>query len=237
MKKGQVTTYIILGIVIIIAFSFVFFARSEFLKSLLSTTSEKAAVVPPKFTPVYNYVSDCVKEVSNIGLDYVLLQGGYYKPEDTINLQAFGIAYWYKKKDVSPSLNIIGDELAKFVDDNLKSCVFNFNNPEFVILPAAPKTTVEVNDKIIVKTDYPAEVRYKDLTYKLDPVRVEINKNILPIYNASKSVINMESLEKDKIDLTFLLSTGFDVLVFPYEKQLVYSVSGDNMTIMFANEI
>ena len=62
-KRGQVTVYIILGIVIFVVFTFVLMIQTGILKSDFERELEKAAV-PAQFQPIKDYMDSCLERIT-----------------------------------------------------------------------------------------------------------------------------------------------------------------------------
>src|SRR3989344_9340452 len=100
MKRGQVTYFIIAGLIVLIAVILIFSARLSLLKDVYEEQTAKLLGVPADIKPVEDYVQECLNDVSKTGVDFVLLQGGYYAPKEYIPLDIFKVAYWYDNKDI-----------------------------------------------------------------------------------------------------------------------------------------
>src|SRR3989344_7553316 len=83
MKRGQVTLFIIVGLIILIIVGFLLFLRSDALKSKLGLGRTSAIIVPEQLKPVKNNIDGCVKQVGEEAINILSLQGGYIKlPQD-----------------------------------------------------------------------------------------------------------------------------------------------------------
>ncbi|MBI2102387.1 hypothetical protein HYT55_00990, partial [Candidatus Woesearchaeota archaeon] len=109
-RKGQVTIFIIVGIVILFVFAGVLY----FMKNTVTeqTSAEGAPIiasVPAEFQPLQVYTENCLRDVAKQGLKLIGQQGGYIYPElkgkytstptdaDGLLLGSTPIPYWYYK--------------------------------------------------------------------------------------------------------------------------------------------
>ena len=142
MKKGQVTLFIILGIVILIVIGALFGLRALSVNSKLYEQGGKSISVPTQLKPVTNVISDCIENVAVEGLNIMGLQGGYIDiPQDIIprgSLNVFSnslyinknirVPYWsYESvsgipKQQIPTIKEMENSLSSYVNTNLEDC-------------------------------------------------------------------------------------------------------------------
>jgi len=80
MKKGQVTLFIILGILILVGGVVFFFMRGESIKQPLDTAAYTSQIVPIEFDPVKVFVENCLTETARAGLKILGERGGFIEP-------------------------------------------------------------------------------------------------------------------------------------------------------------
>ncbi len=155
-KKGQVTLFVILGLVIVIGLAFYFYIqnRSQPILNVERFTGEVGRVQA--------YVESCIEQVGRRGLDELGRHGGYIDPLNpeytpfTIDYNnidqsesdlAFldyrnkdsGIVYWQYAKSsddcwhcevssLSPPIASMEEQLGLYIDDNLQSCLDDFSS-------------------------------------------------------------------------------------------------------------
>jgi hypothetical protein len=78
-KKGQITIFILVGIVLLLGIAGFFMFRSSSVRDTFEQTSQQLIVekVSSEFRPVQQFTSACVKEISKDGLQKIGFQGGY----------------------------------------------------------------------------------------------------------------------------------------------------------------
>ncbi|MDP3734564.1 MAG: hypothetical protein Q8R37_05025 [Nanoarchaeota archaeon] len=108
-QRGQVTVFIIIGIIILFTFAGILFATRTFTETpLLSEAEPVIADVPTAFAPVQRYTENCLSQVGKRGLVLLGQHGGYIYPDvigtysstnptdgDGIDLESGNIPYWY----------------------------------------------------------------------------------------------------------------------------------------------
>jgi len=237
MKRGQVTYFIIAGLIVLIAVILIFSARLSFLKDVYEEQTNKLIGVPADIKPVEDYVQECLNDVSKTGVDFVLLQGGYYNPNNSIELDLFKVAYWYDNKDISPSLETVQNEISKFINANLNECILTFPYSDYKINLVNPQAQTTIKkDLILITAEYKANIEYKNITFKLSKFNSKLSHDITNIIDSGKKIVDMESNSQD-IDIELIESLNYKVDIFPYDDGLIYSLSNNQTTLMFANKI
>ena len=108
-KQGQVTIFIIIGIIILFVFSGILYVTKVSSKEELTAAGEPViAAVPQEFQPLQIYTEDCLAQTGRRGLLVLGQQGGYIYPEligkfsssdptdaDGIDLEPIKVPYWH----------------------------------------------------------------------------------------------------------------------------------------------
>ncbi len=217
MKKGQVTIYIILGIVILAVIGAIFAFRSQLLSSTFNRQEQNLNLLPIEIRPVKENINSCVYETAKEGIILIGQQGGYYKipkddlPRSIINpysnsLELFKeneVAYWYymesngiEKLNV-PSKEDIEKEIGSYVNDNLQDCLENLTNFEdngYIIKEEGnvdSKVTIGP-ENVDVDVKYNVDVTYKGVNRKLNEHFAKIDIKLGRIYDSAKDIIDQE---------------------------------------------
>ena len=87
-KKGQITIFIILGIIIVISMGLLFAAniKSEFSPILYDSK-------------VKEYVTSCLEQYTNDGLELIGKQGGKLNSDEGISYEGYKVPYGIKESD------------------------------------------------------------------------------------------------------------------------------------------
>ena len=111
-KKGQVTIFIIVGIIILFTFAGILYFTKTTVKETVSAEGEHIiATVPQEFKPITDYTEGCLNQIGKRGLQLLGQQGGYIYPEvagkfsvnnptnaDGLDLEPLKVPYWYYNK-------------------------------------------------------------------------------------------------------------------------------------------
>ena len=195
-KRGQVTIFIIMAIVIVGAVVIFFIARNML----------DLKVYSPEVENIYLFVEDCIEKVGNEVVYEIGLKGGYYFPT---NLSiSTGIPIYYSDgKNYMPSKEEIENEISYFVNEKLFFCTRNFVDfSDFEITQGEikTKTTIE-EDEVILNVNYPISVTKGESTTVLKEFKnIEIPARLGIVYDSIDEVIK-EQLSHESICLSCIL--------------------------------
>ena len=145
-KRGQVTIFIILGIVIIAAVG-IFLYFSEFsLKSLIGMETES---ISSEVLPIHNFVTDCVKNMGEDTLYLIGQQGGYSSlPENSLEID---IPYYFDGEyPFLPGKETIEEQIGDYMSIKMFFCTSGFIDfPDFEIAQESITTEVIILENIV----------------------------------------------------------------------------------------
>ena len=216
-KRGQVTVFVIVGILILLALLLFFYLRAK------TTIFTPEIVVPQEVAPIKRYVESCVQDIGEKAVIKLGMQSGYVEiPEDiAMNPEAYiavggplKLPYWYLNGvDTSPTLSDIQSQISDYVSKNLKSCLRNFSDfDEFIIEEKGEiKTTTLIAEEVVIITiDYQLVIKNKkgDKITTLSKYTTSVPVRLKKIYRLAKGIMGAENkdmfLEKTTIDLMAL---------------------------------
>tara|TARA_Y100000310_G_C20463060_1_gene706273 strand:+ start:28 stop:801 length:774 start_codon:yes stop_codon:yes gene_type:complete len=209
-KKAQITLFVVIGIIIIITISFLFFLRQDQVRDLTSINENKLRV-----EPVETFIQSCIDSVGEEAVYFIGLQGGYYNtPSPNINYSYIKIPiYWNVNQEKTPSKETIESELLEYVKDNLNSCtnhlsVFIEQGFEFKEGEVNGKVSL-TTDKVIFEIDYPIEVQIDENIHKLDRFISTINLNLDQKYGFVSQIMEEQKKTPDSIPYGFVTNLAY----------------------------
>ncbi len=231
-KRGQVTTYVILGILIVVALAVTLYLNESLLKSKFEKEAEQITVAD-EFVPVKNYFDSCISSITLDGANILGLQGGYINiPKDELpvnpvlpfsnrlqifNNDALEVPYWFYEtsngiqKTQIPSIENMQSDLQDYINVHLNDCLENFT--EFQDYEVTNfdnvKTEVTIEDsKIFVRVLSKLTVSYKGLVQEFDKFVIISNTPLGKLYNKAKEILDKENtdyfFEQKTIDMLVL---------------------------------
>ena len=149
-KRGQVTIFIIIAIVVVALVAGFFLFREQLGLEDIFT---------PKGDEVYLFVEECIEGTGKDAIYYIGENGGYmFSPERST---PGGIPYYYfKGKNYMPSKNEVEEEISSYVNEILSFCTEDFIDfPNYDITEGEIKTETKIEENnIILNVEYPLSV-------------------------------------------------------------------------------
>jgi len=227
MKRGQITIFIILGIVLLLSLAgYVVISKN-------SKIFQPKDIVPTELKPLQIYIESCLEEKTTAGATLMGIQGGYIRiptidPDKTVSLipnmpNSKKIPYWYTDRAEIPSKAEMNKELSTYVTTKIEDCITleSFSN-EYDIKKGIFSAKVNINrDDILVELTYPLELKQKGTT-KI----TEISKFVtsIPIrlgrmHDMAILIMNEENTNNflEELTMDMISSANTENGRFPYE--------------------
>jgi|TARA_B100002003_G_scaffold142270_1_gene131635 hypothetical protein len=231
-KKGQITFFIILGIVLVVSFALIFYL---FQNSTDKGESEIQQIQSFELStsPINSYVESCIESVGEDAILWIGNHGGYfevptYNPDDYQ-----GTAYYfYVDRNIMPSKEKIEQELSKYMDSELFFCIRNFIAFEemgFEIEQGKINTTTMIRpNNVLFNVNFPIKISREQNTKQLVSFQGSINNvRLSTIYDVSKSIIYEQMNDYNSVCLSCIIDGGI-------ENDLHIDISrGDNSSLLF----
>lgn len=229
-KKGQVTIFIIVGLIIIASTAGFFVVKSTLEKRALEREQEQVILLPEKIRPVKEAIDSCIKEISEDALQIIGMQGGYLiLPEDKYitnpnnefsnHLTIFSdlrVPYWYYQNTAEtevqeiPTIDLIKSQIEDYITTNIPVCIpeaQQISRTGYTLEVQNPQTKVEIkkNEDINIKIQYPMIFKVNEDTFNFNNFNQELDLDFYNIYEAAtkitQSEINTNFLEEQTIDM------------------------------------
>lgn len=221
-KKGQITIFIILGILLLLALMLVIFLRKE----IVAFGTE--IIIPTEKSKFERIITTCIEDTGREALRLVALQGGYIEVPQQISQDSnlhlktspfTVVPYWaYGPNTNIPSIDRIKEEIDGYMEENLRGCLFGL--PSFTKVynliekSQAEADTVIADNKVIFNVHWNIEIRDKSgetLAELIDHI-AESPVKLKKVYQTAEKIIQreMESLKFEDItqDLIALEAPG-----------------------------
>lgn len=201
-KRGQVSGFLIVAIIILIMI-FAYF----FVKKLLVYDVQPFPVVNPSFKDVHELVQSCLTKNTEDAIKLLAMQGGYinlpkrlllnkeaYLNLDGTEYSLIKIPYWYwRGYNMVPSISDMEKQIAEYVEENLPQCVDNFDslNSTYEIYSLKPKAYPKIyDDNVEVTLKFPISAKKLDTNERaeLDTFKVVLNARLKKLYDLAKLI-------------------------------------------------
>ncbi len=213
-KKGQLTIFIIIAIVLVVGVMGFFVLRENLFQTKL----------PANMEPIYTTFESCLEDDALTGAGILGIQAGYiYLPEfepgssympfsSQLDFLGTPVPYWYYvsgnniQKEQVPSKKEMEKQLARFIEEKIRDCNFkNYYDEGFEIVMGEPKASVDINDENIkIKLNMDLRISKEEESVNVENHNIEINSKLGKLYDAARKIYDKEQkdlfLEEYAID-------------------------------------
>ena len=223
-KRGVLTAFIILGILIASLVVGIYFTKDYILQSQWAKLREQP--VPEQARDIKDFIDSCIRQVGEEAVRTVGMQGGFIEipgdpiPLSRVNIFSNGLVvggslkvpYWlYEQsngiiKEQIPSKDKVAQEISTYIDNNLKSCLNNFEGfSDYKINDGIIKTETEIqNDKILFSVNYPVHIELKDFKFDFSGFYEKTDAPLGELFDIAEDIYYSEKnnmfLEENTID-------------------------------------
>lgn len=195
-KKGQVTIFIVVAIVLIGIVGLYFSLRGEL----------KVDTFTPESEEIYLFVENCIESTAEEAIYSIGQSGGYFLPPE-LSTDSGIPYYYYNGQNYMPYKEEIEEEVSEYINEMLSFCVKNFVDfPEFNISEGEIKTETKILDnKVVLNIEYPINIKKGESTTRLKNFEnIEIPVRLGIVYDAVGKIIQ-DQLGHENICLSCIL--------------------------------
>ena len=218
-KRGQITVFIVIGIIVLLLIAIVFFFRGE------QAGLQPKKPIEQKLGPVEQYIQSCVESISTDAVEQMGQKGGYvYTPTELENyveahiiedrLGLLKVPMWYyKDKTYMPSIDEMQYQISLYLNNSIKKCLADFEplkNEYQISETGNPVFTVTIADEdVVIETEYPLDVTLKarNEQYKVNKFSTLIPVRLKRVYSLAKAIFESENSNNFLENLTLQLMT------------------------------
>ncbi len=216
-KRGQVTIFIIVAVIIVASVGGYFLLRDSF----------ETQVVSPNLAPVYNAFLSCLEENTLVGVGILESAGGYielpefesgsaYMPfSSQLNFLGNPIPYWYYVsgnnvvKEQIPSKKSMEDQLAGYIESQVNDCVLEdyFEQGFEISVDQEAEVSVSIEDEEVeVNLRMNLGIGKAEETVVVRNHNVVVKTRLGILYESARKIYDYEQ------DTLFLETYGIDTM-------------------------
>ncbi len=211
-RKGQVTIFIILGILLLLALLLVVLMKKEIV------TFKPEDILPTEKGKIEKYITACIEEAGNEALFKLGLQGGYIElPREiaankNLHLQISPmnmVPYWAYGQTLSiPSLDEIKIRIDNYLEENVRNCLFEneaFQEQYTLIEKSEIKADTEiVQNKVLFNIHWDVEIKNKagDVITEIINHAAESPIKLKQVYEVARTIVEKEMSSLKLEDIT-----------------------------------
>jgi len=203
-KRGQVSVFIIIGILIIAAIVFAFVLFRSFQEKAREITNPQE-YLNQQLQDIKKVVVKCIDDSSSDALKKLSLQGGYFDPVKYTDYYGNKIAFLcYKIKADENCYNMmftrreIEDQLMPVLKDGIKKCVdlglVSFQSKDYSLSTGDYGFDFVFSDEaLLVNLNYPVTLTKGNITQVQDKFTREVRSDFWKKVSLASSIVNMEA--------------------------------------------
>ncbi len=233
-KQGQVTIFILIGILILFTVAFFIFYIVQ--KDALSKEDTSAKVAAE------TYIQSCMEQQLEDILTLVALQGGYYTPppqalmyvyEDTYSYYFPYLAYYiYYYNDISITSEELEEEIAKGIEETYASCTtLPFSYTLSTGIPAIEVTLT--SDSVEATIDLNAHFTIEQNTITLSPITLEVPSSISELHAIAQEITATQLLYDDQWCVACLSLSIKDTAISLEREEIIRDEGRDIIYILY----
>ncbi|MCX8147123.1 MAG: hypothetical protein N3D84_01500, partial [Candidatus Woesearchaeota archaeon] len=248
-KKGQITPFIIIGLVLLIIIAAIVNINYIYRTSPIQLKGEEMS--GPKLTGIISrYVEGCINKEAVEPIIRIGMQGGDLWPQQPNFLYYYGtkVSYLCYVEGLDPSWDCVNSmltkqkmefQLSRELERRLKKCIDLSEFKIFADNVNAGELKVNVTiakDDVVVFVKYPINMTYEDYSISISDFSSKLNYPLGRLYLLSQDIVN-EEIELGSFNIEkFVREKGMDVVIErhrPYP-DIVYILKRENYTFQFA---
>lgn len=202
--KGQITVFIIVGVLVLFIVVGVFFLTSTVITESLSQTKVTAN---DDTAAIKSFVDNCLKKTLEEGIEAVLLNGGFYTPTMITFYESWKVPYhFYLGDDLHPTSETVKKELESYIYDNLRLCVGDFKLFDGIRVETGSNIPeVTINEKsVTAKVEMPLKISVGDTQTELNTFEAEVKVSLQKVTDVIEGISENQALEPNEVMLEYL---------------------------------
>lgn len=220
IKRGQVTIFLIIGIVVLAAFFGILFIVKTITTQNLEVVEEKTK--PAEVGQVKLFVESCLAKTAEDAVYYNFINAGFYQPNFRIKYQEWNVPYYfYLGEDLHPEKEEIEFGLAKYIQNNLPNCLGDLNNfPGMEIVQEKPLAIVTILEKkVVVNLKLPITIQIAEQVKEMNDFQTQL---IIPLSEAVAILSERMKVQKTQPNEVLLTNLIDDSVEKNYKFKLFY---------------
>jgi len=243
MKRGQITFFVILGLVILSLIVLMFVFKEEVLEQASKVGIVKGVVMSEEAKKLRLELTSCMEGVAQSSLTQLGLQGGYLDLENVpyttsakeVDVLGYdGTAYlYYKGQNKVPSLRQIQSQLTKDLTEASKFCKKDYEEFDTTYGRVIPKISL-AEDKIKFDIAWVIEIQKGDTKSLIRDMKFEFPVRLGRVRNVANEIV---SEQEDGICLSCLAEIGYEndveITIENVDGDIFYLITDDNSKINY----
>jgi hypothetical protein len=236
MKKGQITIFIILAVLIVVVIGVVIYMTTFAKEAEFDEEYFNSASIKPEVDSIKEYVFSCMDDVSRAAIDRIGIQGGFHNQP----VRAFDVGwtfipyYYYEGEYLMPTKGQVEEELSAFVNDNMGKCLAANTASRFEMEYERPETRTGILEgevRFEIDMDYTIKREGRKMVLELAKHPVTHNSSLMDILEVASFITESHKEDAEMICINCLTDMArerdlyVDMLAFPDETTTLVIIS------------
>lgn len=236
-KRGQVTIFVITGIVILAAAIILLLVRTTLVKEELETQTPEGVLLSAS---VKSYVESCLQNTAEDALVFIGQHGGYYDLPDGYDPRFSLPYYFYEDDSTYPSQQEVEEHISEYVNRGLFFCTRNFvpfREQGVDVRPGEVQATTKLFDeKARVEIVYPLTITQRDASTALSRFSVEIPSRVKIANAVAREFMVFQEENPDVICISCLVGLALDndlrvEMYFVREGEIMFTIVDEKIPV------
>ncbi|MBS3107369.1 hypothetical protein J4468_00475 [Candidatus Woesearchaeota archaeon] len=248
MKRGQVTIYIILGLVIVLLIATALYFTQESVRRFVQAETSGAVVSQIEVMEINTYVGSCYEQTFINALNSVGLRGGYYKLPQNLYKESYKLPqnlykesipfYLIQTRKYIPSSSVVEQQIADYIDDNIALCLNDLSSfPKFRFNNFKSSSDVSISKTVSLSSSYSVTSAYLDSSEEISKTfEFKQNLNLEKILSIADEITTGLIDNEGLVDYTALGSYDYLVVLANDGIDSVFMIIDENVEFNENNE-
>ncbi|MBT4166102.1 hypothetical protein HOE04_03630 [archaeon] len=239
MKKGQITIFIIVTIIIIAIVGTVIYLGKSKIDSENSKQFFAQSNIKPELNNIQDSIINCIDETSKQALILIGIQGGYYeKPPQAFDMSWAFIPYYYNQgQQLMPTKTMITNQLQQYTNEKTGLCLNKINLGDFTLEYKNLQTTTQIQKqqvKFTIDTSITIEKENNKIKFETKEHPTTINSKLYEILEIADFITTSHNENPDLICINCVaqMSEERDVYtdMLEFDEQTTLIIISENKT-------
>lgn len=238
-KRGQITVFIIIGLIILASGLTYYVIRQRSATAKLEAQVEQQQTFEGNVEALESYVSNCIESTAQNGLTILGLQSGWlFRPENVPEPIAFGNYSIYHDQYLNdswlPTEESVEFQLSAYISQFLNDCVDFTQFPELRIGNATINTTTDIiENHILITSIIPLKVSQGQKTKQFDKFSVKIPVRLKGMLSTADEIIRFGIENPGYFDSECVALSEFNNVLIPYSNTTHIVVMSDKESLIY----
>jgi hypothetical protein len=203
-KKGQISLFIIIGIVILISLIIILIGYNSNLNFNFQNNNNLEKL------SIESYIKTCIDSSLIDSIKFISKQGGYYitpNPKKRYSFSEIPV-YWDTVNNHIPSIAKIENETLDYMMYKLPIClnnltIFKEQGHDLVLGEMNGKVTITKED-VYIKLNYPITIRNNEAQIEINDFYSNIKSDFFKLYNYSNQILTHQAKIPNSLPVSFI---------------------------------